>query len=107
LVIDERSTRKDSEQDRQTVYAIYEDGVFRLIEPLSIALPEKQLVRVTIETASSLDLMMNLYEGLPKEEVDEIEKIMLDRSNFFPERDWSWLDDDEDIDTTSQSLLDT
>lgn len=52
-------------------------------------------MRLTIETASSLELAAQVYEGLSEEEINEIEKIILDRSNWFPERDWSWLDDEE------------
>jgi len=40
-------------------------------------------------------LAASVYEGLSEEEIAEIEKIILDRSNWFPERDWSWIDDEE------------
>lgn len=33
-----------------------------------------------------LEIAENFYEGLSKEEIDEIEKIGLDRSNFLGER---------------------
>ena len=42
-----------------------------------------------------MELLANFYDGFSEEEIAEIEKIMLDRSNFFPERDWSWLDDED------------
>jgi hypothetical protein len=64
-----------------------------LREPLETPLREGQLVRLTVETVSLLEPLTNFYEGLSEEEIDEIEKIILDRSNFFPERDWSWADE--------------
>ncbi len=42
-----------------------------------------------------LELAAHVYDGLSGEEIAEIEEIILDRSNFFPERDWSWLDDED------------
>ena len=33
-----------------------------------------------------MELAEKIYEGLSEEDIDEIEKIMLDRSNFFGER---------------------
>ncbi|MDQ3706178.1 MAG: sigma-70 region 4 domain-containing protein [Chloroflexota bacterium] len=62
-------------------------------------LEEGQWVRLTVELVSPTDemmaLIMHFYDGLSEEEIAGIEKIVLDRSNFFPERDWSWLDDEE------------
>lgn len=74
----------------QTVEAIYEKGMFRLIEPKVISLHEGQNVRLTIETEESgknlLDLAAKVYEGLSKEEINEVEKIAFDRKAFFDER---------------------
>lgn len=62
-------------------------------------LQEGQRVRLTVEQLpppdEMLELFANFYDGFSEEEIAEIEKIMLDRSNFFPERDWSWLDDED------------
>lgn len=33
-----------------------------------------------------MKLAENIYDGLSEQEIDEMEKIMLDRSNFFGER---------------------
>jgi hypothetical protein len=66
---------------------------------LEVPLDEGQGVRLTVEKLQPPDEMMellaNFYDGFSEEEIAEIEKIMLDRSNFFPERDWSWLDDED------------
>jgi len=32
------------------------------------------------------ELAGSVYDGLPKEEIDEIERIVLDRSNYFGSR---------------------
>jgi predicted DNA-binding antitoxin AbrB/MazE fold protein len=97
LVINERSNKKEASQ---TVIAVYESGVFRLSNRLEIPLQDGQWVRLTIEQLlpddEMLELFANFYDGLTEEDIAEIEKIMLDRSNFFPERDWSWLDGEDE-----------
>jgi hypothetical protein len=73
--------------------------LFRLSTQLEVPLEEGQRVRLTVEKLLPADEMMeslaNFYDGFSEEEIAEIEKIMLDRSNFFPERDRSWLDDED------------
>jgi hypothetical protein len=49
-------------------------------------------VRITVEDEESsvneiMKLAENFYEGLSAEEIEEIEKVMLDRSNFFGGRE--------------------
>jgi predicted DNA-binding antitoxin AbrB/MazE fold protein len=96
LVVISRSNKKE---DSQTVIAVYENGVFRLMRELEVPLQEGQRVRLTVEKLLSpdeiIELAAHVYAGFSEEEIAEIEKIMLDRSNFFPERDWSWLDDED------------
>ena len=79
--------------------AVFENGVFRLSSQLELPLEDGQRVRLTVEKLLSpdeiIELAAQVYDGLSEEEIAEIEKIMLDRSNFFPERDWSWLDDED------------
>jgi hypothetical protein len=63
-------------------------------------LDEGQAVRLIVEAITpqeeSLELLFHMYDGLSEEEIDEIEKIILDRSRpWFPERDWSWLDHED------------
>ena len=97
MVVNQRSKKKE---ESQTIIAVFENGVFRLSSQLEVPLEEGQRVRLTVEKLLSPDEMIELaaqvYDGFSEEEIAEIEKIMLDRSNFFPERDWSWLDEEED-----------
>ena len=72
---------------KQTVDAVYEKGVFKPLK--SPKLPEGQHVRLEIETPPAkrsddlLELAAKVYEGLSDKQIDEIEKIALDRRDFF------------------------
>jgi len=72
---------------KSTVEAIFEDGVFKPVERLEI--PEGEHVQLTVETTARpeqedpLELAARVYQSLRPEEVDEIERIALDRSQFF------------------------
>ena len=73
----------------QTVEAVYEHGILRLLGPLNAE--EGQRVRVSVESVEEekenvLELMFHFYDGVPEEERREIEKIMLDRRDFFGDR---------------------
>lgn len=75
----------------QTIEAIYQNGMFKPLEPVSEEITEGKKVRMTLESENEemnpiIRLAQNFYEGLSKEEIDEIEKIALDRSNFFGDR---------------------
>jgi len=71
----------------QTVEAIYQNGSFRLIRPNNVPLREGQNVRLTIESTEdgddALALAGEVYEGLSEDEIDEIEQIARDRTDFF------------------------
>jgi len=73
---------------KQTINAIYEKGVFRPLENLAIS--EGKQVRLTVETSSDttdlLELAAQVYQGLSEEEIDEIEQIALNRSDFWGEK---------------------
>lgn len=73
-------------QTMEAIEAVYENGVFRPLSPVSDSVVEGQHVRLAIEAAEdpqdSLELLRSVYSGLANEEIDEIEKIMLDRSNW-------------------------
>ncbi|HEY9433966.1 MAG TPA: antitoxin family protein [Blastocatellia bacterium] len=76
---------------QQTVEAIYESGGFRLIAPADLQLFEGQKVRLIIEppdqsATNPLDLAAQVYEGLSDSQIEEIERIALDRDDFFGER---------------------
>jgi predicted DNA-binding antitoxin AbrB/MazE fold protein len=72
---------------KATVEAIFEDGVFKPVERPEI--PEGEHVQLTVETVEPtggedpLELAARVYRGLRPEEIDEIERIALDRSQFF------------------------
>lgn len=75
---------------RQTCEAIFENGVFRLLSPLDIAIPEGQQVRLIVEIGETpedvLELATHVYDGLSEQQIDEVEQIILNRRDFFGER---------------------
>lgn len=69
----------------KTIEAIFEEGVLKPVSPLNI--PEHKKVTLTIEdevseSADILSLSSLVYNGLSPEDIKEIEKLALDRSNF-------------------------
>jgi predicted DNA-binding antitoxin AbrB/MazE fold protein len=74
----------------QTFDAVFEKGIFRPLESNNITIPEGQRVRLVVEKmetpANPLELAMHVYDGLSEEQIDELEKIILDRRNFFGDR---------------------
>ncbi len=75
----------------QTIEAIYQNGMFKPLNPVSEEIIEGKKVQITIEDKQlspeeMLELASQVYEGLSEEDIDEIEKIALDRSNFFGDR---------------------
>jgi predicted DNA-binding antitoxin AbrB/MazE fold protein len=70
----------------QAVNAVYERGVFRLLEEPDVRLSEGQQVRLRIEMPDDiLELAAEVYDGLSEEQVAEVERIALDRREFFGE----------------------
>ena len=72
----------------QIIEAVYENGSLKLLGDLIEPLAEGQRVRLIIEPGTEpsedlLDLAVQVYEGLPNETVDDVEKIALDRRAFF------------------------
>lgn len=71
----------------RTVEAVYEGGVLTPLEPLG--LPERQRVIITIQTPvlenadAVLRAWQEVYEGLPEQDVREMERIARDRGNFM------------------------
>jgi predicted DNA-binding antitoxin AbrB/MazE fold protein len=72
---------------KATVEAILEDGVFKPVERPEI--PEGEQVRLTVETAARperedpLKLAARVYRGLRPDEIDQVERVALDRTRFF------------------------
>ena len=75
---------------RETLEAVYENGVFKPLKPLKMT--EGRQVRLIVEETPGmrpediLDLAAQVYQGLSQEEIAEIEKIALDRRSFFGDR---------------------
>jgi predicted DNA-binding antitoxin AbrB/MazE fold protein len=75
---------------RQTLDAVFENGVFRVTSPLSVTIPDGQPVRLVVEIHDSpvdvLALATHVFDGLSEEEVASVERIAIDRGSFFRER---------------------
>jgi predicted DNA-binding antitoxin AbrB/MazE fold protein len=77
----------------RTLAAIYQDGLFRPLEP--VELPEHTKVHLTIETQEEaearaqviLDLARQSYAGLSEEETAAVETARLDTTRFFTSRE--------------------
>ena len=73
---------------RQTLDAVFENGAFRPLRPGELPLSPGQRVRLIVESPVEagedlIDLAADVYEGLSDEQIDDIERIALDRSDFF------------------------
>lgn len=76
----------------QTIEAVYQNGMFKPIGSLKAELEEGSKVLINVESFSDrarrvIELTENFYEGLSEADIEEIEKIALDRSNFFGDRE--------------------
>ena len=75
---------------RQTLDAVFENGVFRPLEPRQVPVSEGQAVRLTVEAfdtaEEALELATRVYDGLSEQEIDEIEQLALNRGDWFGER---------------------
>ena len=75
---------------KQTMDAVYENGVFRPLNPPKLS--EGQHVRIVIETSFEesfedlLELAAKVYEGLSDDDIDSIEKIAHGRRDFSGDR---------------------
>lgn len=75
----------------QTLEAVFEDGSFKPVENGSLPFSEGQRVTLTVEVPAEskvdlLGLAGQVYEGLSDKDIDEVERIALDRGSFFPDR---------------------
>jgi len=72
---------------KQTLEAVYENGVFKPLSPPEIA--NGQQVRLMIESLSQsspddlLELAAQIYQGFSEKDLEEIESISLNRPDFF------------------------
>ena len=72
---------------RETLDAVYRKGVFKPAKKPN--LPEGKKVRITVESSRRrrkediLELAARILEGLTREEIDQVNRIALDRRDFF------------------------
>lgn len=76
----------------QTVEAIYEQGVFKPLQPIS-DLSEQERVTLTVmpepmkpsdeDVEAMLELAFETYEGLSEEQIQAIEAARLNQEHFF------------------------
>jgi len=82
------------EMQEQTCDAIFKNGVFQPLNVSEIEITEGQKVKLIIEPFDSsediLELASSVYKGLSKEQIDEIEHLILNRDNFFNGRPSTW-----------------
>ena len=72
----------------QTLDAVFKDGSFKPLNNGSLPFAEGQRVKLTVETPTEtqsdlIKLAAQVYDGLTEEEVNEVERLALDRSSFF------------------------
>ena len=69
----------------QTIEAVYENGVFRPLQPLNEEVKEGEKVRLRLYTINAalqaLNALTHIYDGLSEEEIAQVEKAILRRSN--------------------------
>jgi hypothetical protein len=75
----------------QTLDAVFKDGSFEPVDNGSLPFSEGQRVKLTVEVppeagADVLELARTVYEGLTERDIDELERITLDRRHFFHDR---------------------
>ncbi len=68
----------------QTIEAVYEDGVFKPVNPITIELAEGEKVKIVIKTEghfeeSSVDLAEKYFKGLSEEDIDKVITHALDQ----------------------------
>jgi len=72
---------------KETIDAIYENGVFRplkrpnVLDGIKVRLEIEKLSESNVE--GMLELAAQVYNGLSNEQIDEIEQIAFDRGDFF------------------------
>ncbi len=69
----------------RAIDTIYENGTFPPVHREVLALTEGQRVQITVDDGvpEVLRQAIAVYDGLSHQDMDEIEKITLDRSSFF------------------------
>ena len=66
--------------------AVFENGIFRPVAPAGLSFVDGQHVRLIAETSSPEDILRlaaQVYDGLPEQQVNDIEQAAFNRSAFF------------------------
>lgn len=68
----------------QTIEAVYEDGVFKPLNPITIEIEEGEKVKIVVKTEehieeSSVDLAEKYFKGLSEEDIDKVITHALDQ----------------------------
>ena len=76
----------------RTIEAIYQNGMFKPLNPVSEEIIESKTVEITISEKKlspeeMFELASHVYEGPSEKDIDEVERIALDRTNFFGDRE--------------------
>ncbi|HKQ08230.1 MAG TPA: antitoxin family protein [Blastocatellia bacterium] len=76
---------------RQTIDAVFENGSFKPVNNPALPFVQGQRVKLIVEAPAEaqedlIDLATQVFDGLSDKEIDEIERIALDRRDFFPDR---------------------
>lgn len=75
----------------ETLEAIFEHGIFRLLQPANLPLRDGQRVRLVVETDVSPDAILALaasvYDGFSPQDITDVEQIALQRQDFFGDAD--------------------
>lgn len=69
----------------KTVEAVYENGVFKPVVPIDMPEHKKLFLVIEEETevsAEILSLASNVYKGFSAKDIEDVEKVALDRSHF-------------------------
>lgn len=74
----------------QTIEAVYEQGVFRLIQSPSVPFQEGQRVQIVVNTELTthdvLALATSVFDGLSEQDIQDIDAIARQRDLFFGDR---------------------
>lgn len=78
----------------QILDAVFKDGSFKPVDKGSLSFAEGQRVKLTVEVTSEaegnlVELAGQVYEGLSAEDIEEVERLALDRSKFFHDHESS------------------
>ncbi len=68
----------------QTIEAVYEDGVFKPVNPITIEIEEGEKVKIVVKTEdhceeASVDLAEKYFKGLSEDDIDKVITHALDQ----------------------------